>query len=216
NLVGDGESGGDFFMMNYLIGPGQGDTGAIRPHFFGTSTTALTTTNPDVLALNTTYHVVTTWDRAAGTGNIYFNGALVLSGPVPGEPVNTANAIFIGRDGRENRPSNFRIDEVALYDYPLTDAQILNHYNIGLNLGPPARFEITEITYDDNTGVLKLTWNSSPVDSYRVESSRDLVRWEELDDGIASDGRSTTEAFDLNLFFPTGIPAKLYFRVLPE
>ena len=33
SLVSDGESGGDFFMMNYLLGPGQGDNGGIRSHF---------------------------------------------------------------------------------------------------------------------------------------------------------------------------------------
>lgn len=33
SLVSDGEAGGDFFMMNYLLGPGQGDNGGIRPHY---------------------------------------------------------------------------------------------------------------------------------------------------------------------------------------
>jgi len=33
NLVGDGEASGDYFMMNYILGPNQGLVGAIRPHF---------------------------------------------------------------------------------------------------------------------------------------------------------------------------------------
>lgn len=136
SLVSDGQPGGDFFMMNYLIGPGQGDNGAIRPHFsFGNSPVSITTTPPNVLALNTTYHVVTTQDFTAGTGTVYINGAVVLSAPVTSNPPSAAqNAydIYIGRDGREARPSNFTIDEVAMYDYPLSLAQVQNHYNIGL------------------------------------------------------------------------------------
>ncbi|NIP97724.1 MAG: LamG domain-containing protein, partial [Akkermansiaceae bacterium] len=139
NLVGDGEAGGDFWMMNYLIGPGQGDTGAIRPHYsVGNSPVALTTTVPNVLSLDTVYHVVTTWDPnvAVNNGQIWVNGALWLQGTVTGNvpaPGTTGdNTIFIGRDGRENRPSNFIIDEVALYDYALSPEQIQNHYNLGL------------------------------------------------------------------------------------
>ena len=139
NLVGDGEAGGDFFMMNYLIGPGQGDIGAVRPHFsFGNQPVSLTTQEPNVLALNTTYHVVTTWDATDpnnNNGKIYFNGQLVLEGNVTGNVPAAGetgdNKIYIGRDDRENRPSNFIIDEVALYDYPLTEAQIQNHYVVG-------------------------------------------------------------------------------------
>ena len=134
SLVSDGESGGDFFMMNYLIGPGQGTVGAVRPHF-GVPGTVSITTNASPLALNQTYHVVTTYDAIGGMGHVYFDGISVLSAPVtatiPGPGTTGDNAIFIGRDGRENRPSNFIIDEVALYDYALTPAQVLNHYNIG-------------------------------------------------------------------------------------
>ncbi len=139
NFVGDGEAGGDFFMMNYLIGPGQGDTGAVRPHYsFANTPVSLTTQTPNVLELDTTFHVVTTWDATDpnnNNGKIYFNGQLVLEGNVTGNvpaPGDTGdNKIYIGRDDRENRPSNFIIDEVAFYDYPLTDAQVESHFAIG-------------------------------------------------------------------------------------
>ena len=219
-LVGDGQPGGDFFMMNYLIGPGQGDDGAIRPHFsFGNTPVSITTTAPDVLALDTTYHVVTTWDTTAGTGNVYLDGQLVLSEAVSSNPPSAAqNAypIYIGRDGRENRPSNYMIDEVAMYDYPLSAEQVLNHFNIGINPGPLAPFAITGITFDAGTGALGLTWNSSPVDTYTAEVSEDLAGWFELADSIDSGGNSTHEPFDLNFFFPNGIPQRLYFRVSPD
>ena len=31
--LGDGEASGDYFMMNYILGPNQGVVGAIRPHY---------------------------------------------------------------------------------------------------------------------------------------------------------------------------------------
>ncbi len=139
NLVGDGESGGDFFMMNYLIGPGQGTTGVVRPHY-GTTNAPVSLTGTAVLALDEVYHVVTTWDPTNANnanGKIYVNGVMtssvIVSGNVPAPGTTGDNMIFIGRDGRENRPSNFMIDEVAMYNYALTAEQIESHYEIGIN-----------------------------------------------------------------------------------
>ncbi|MEZ5328504.1 MAG: LamG domain-containing protein [Verrucomicrobiales bacterium] len=139
SLVSDGEAGGDFFMMNYLLGPGQGDSGAIRPHYgTGNAPVALSTAAPNVLEVGEVYHVVTTWDATDpdnNNGRIYINGQVVLEGNVTGNvpaPGGTGdNMIFIGRDNRENRPSNFDIDEVAIYDKPLSAEQVQAHYLAG-------------------------------------------------------------------------------------
>jgi hypothetical protein len=144
NLVGDGEAGGDFFLMNYLLGPGQGDNGGIRPHFsFANAPVSLSTAEPNVLGLDTIYHVVTTWDATDpdnNNGKIYFNGVEVLSGNVSGNvppPDDTGdNNVYIGRDDRENRPSNFDIDEVAMYDRPLAADEVLKHYRAGTKRRP--------------------------------------------------------------------------------
>ena len=125
--------------MNYLIGPGQGDDGAVRPHYSFGNTPVSLTTSINILALDQVHHVVTTWDAADpdnNNGKIYIDGVLALEGNVTGNvplPGTTGdNIIYIGRDGRENRPSNFEIDEVALYDFPLTSQQVSTHYNIGI------------------------------------------------------------------------------------
>ncbi len=174
NFVGDGVSAGDFFMMNYLIDSPQGDQGAIRPHFNGTSSVSITTTVPNVLELDTIYHVVTNWDRTAGMGNVYVNGELWLSGFAAGNPAagSTGNDVFIGRDNRENRPSNFMIDEVALYDYPLTPEQILNHYNVGLN-PEPNRVVITDISRNPTSNEIRISWESKFGKLYHVRSETD-------------------------------------------
>jgi len=142
SLVSDGIPSGQFFMMNYLIGPGQGTTGTIRPHYsFGNTPLSLTGTT--VLALDTVYHVVTTWDASNpnnNNGKIYINGVETFTGNVTGNvpaPGTTgAHDVYLGRDGRENRPSNFVLDEVSLYDYPLSAAQVADHYNTGITLIP--------------------------------------------------------------------------------
>ena len=149
SLVSDGEGGGDFFMMNYLLGPGQGDDGGIRPHFsVANAPVALSTAEPDVLALNVVYHVVTTWDAKDpdnNNGKIYIDGVEVLaanvSGVVPPLGDTGDNTIFIGRDGRENRPSNFDVDEVAMYDYALSTEQVVAHFEAGSGkvVGPGGR-----------------------------------------------------------------------------
>jgi len=221
SLVSDGEGGTDFFMMNYLVGPGQEPRtiGAVRPHFGPVGTIAIAT-DATPLALNRTYYVVTTYDAAAGRGHVYFDGVSVLDAavtatvPAPGTQGN--NNIYIGRDVRSNNPSNFIIDEVALYDYPLTPAQVLNHYNIGVIPGPLEPFVITSINYDAMGGAVGLTWNSNPLLTYQVEASSALGRWFRVAENIESTGLSTTATLDLNVIYPRGLPKRLYFQVSPD
>lgn len=112
NIVGDGEGGGDFWFMNYLT-----NTAKIRPHFNGAGTTSFDSNA--TLAAGNTYYVVTTWDKTTGLGSIYINGQLDRQVNVgAGNPVNTNNPIYIGRDNREPG-GNFTIDEVAFYNKPL-------------------------------------------------------------------------------------------------
>ncbi len=120
NIVGDGEGGGDFYLMNYLT-----TTRNIRPHFNGAGTTSIDSTT--ALAVGSTYHVVTTWDKTTGLGSIYINGILNRQVNVgTGTPVNTNNPLFFGRDNREPG-GNFTIDEVAVYDKPLSPYRIAAH-----------------------------------------------------------------------------------------
>lgn len=82
--------------------------------------------------------VVLTFDNTTGTGTMYFDDAAGLS---------DTNSNLIGADfsvatylpswGRAGDGTQNYIgdtDELAIYDYVLTPAQVLNHYNAGLNL----------------------------------------------------------------------------------
>ncbi|MEX2186749.1 MAG: LamG-like jellyroll fold domain-containing protein [Pirellulales bacterium] len=149
NIVGDGESSGDFYLMNYLTGGGQ-----IRPHFNGAGT--VSTDSNGTLQAGQTYHVVTTWDRTSGVGSIYINGALDKAVNIGGgAPVNTNNPIYLGKDNRETG-GNFILDEVAIYNRAMNPTEIAEHFNAGggiafdttLGLGPTTYYFRNEFTFD--------------------------------------------------------------------
>lgn len=127
NLIGDGESGGDFNLMVYA-----GNGGFVRAHVVaGGSVSAIDT--DEKLIVGQVHHVVSTWDSTTGDLLLYLDGALAttrtIAGFIPtvGLPANSDNAIYIGKDGRESGPSA-TFDEVAIYNYPLPAARVAAHY----------------------------------------------------------------------------------------
>ncbi len=156
NLVGDGESGGDFFMMNYLT-PGL----AIRPHY-GFGNTPVSLESGGTLGIAKTYHIVTSWDAINPTENgvIYINGVADTTGTIsrnlPAAGTTGNNTIFIGYDNRESASGSYIMDEVAVYNHPLTPARVAAHYAAGalpgprnttLATGPPTHYFRTTFTF---------------------------------------------------------------------
>jgi hypothetical protein len=141
NLVGDGEAGSDFFLMNYIGGPAIGQTNRIRPHFSFANSPVSTVSNA-TLAVGQVYHVVTTWDTATASNNakIYINGLLDSSATVtrnvPAPGTTGANQVFLGYDNREPASGTFTLDEVAIYAAPLSAARVQAHYAAGSAPGP--------------------------------------------------------------------------------
>jgi hypothetical protein len=83
---------------------------------------------------------------------------------------------------------------------------------------PSSSPAITAIDYDPDTGMLTLTWNSCPNETYEVYLSTDMTTWDtDLDDSIPADAveTTTTVTFDLNDTWmePAVIPERVYFRV---
>ena len=132
-LVGDGDAAGDYFQMNYILGPQQGVVGAIRPHF-GPANTPVSLDSASALQLDNVYHVVTTWDANNANNNaaIYINGVADRTGTIsrnlPALGTTGNNRVFIGHDEREVGDGSYTYDEVALYNYPLTAADVAGHY----------------------------------------------------------------------------------------
>ena len=129
-LVGDGENGGTFFLMNYLIGPAQGATGDIRQHF-GFANSPVASDSNTALSVGGVFHVVTTWDSTSNVNNgkIYINGVLDKQVSVTDNIANDALKLFLGRDDREGyNGALFTLDEVALYDHALSGSQVAAHF----------------------------------------------------------------------------------------
>jgi len=145
NLVGDGEAAGDYFMMNYILGPAQGLTGAIRPHF-GPANSPVSLSGTTGLQVNNTYHIVTTWDtsQAANNAVIYINGVAdtvgTISRTVPAAGTTGNNRVYIGKDDRDTTDGTETIDEVALYNRPLSAADVAAHYAAGTTVN----FDVTQ------------------------------------------------------------------------
>ncbi|MGI9240190.1 MAG: hypothetical protein ACR2RV_05285 [Verrucomicrobiales bacterium] len=75
---------------------------------------------------------------------------------------------------------------------------------------PPIPLEITSITYDEETNIVTLVWNSTPDTIYAVDSSLDLAGWpSDVDDSIPSEGTTTTYTFD----GPPEGTTRIFYRV---
>ena len=124
NLVGDGESGGDFYQMVYILPGAQ-----IRAHLQASDGTHALD-GSTALSVGQTYHVVTTWDQATGAAAIYLDGGVELAGNYGAalNPLNTDNAVYLGTDPRLAAGMGITLDEVAIYDYALSAGQVGNHF----------------------------------------------------------------------------------------
>lgn len=135
NRVGTGDRSGWVFFQraagtgwNFRMYNGAGST-------LGWDLTGGTST------LNAWSHVVATWNGSAAT--LYVNGALADSTNTAGlngiyNP-NTANTVFsIGALADAGSGSNGLVDEVAFYGSALSEAQILNHFNLAASTTPGA------------------------------------------------------------------------------
>ncbi|MCA9150059.1 MAG: LamG domain-containing protein, partial [Planctomycetales bacterium] len=137
NLVGDGTGGLDFNLMVY-----SGANGFIRPHMQTLENSYSSIDSTRLPAAGEIVHVVSTWDAETGDFNLYLDGALadtITSGgslPNPGTPAWFDNPIFVGQDGREASPHAW-IDEVAIYNYALSDTRVNLHYLAGQGAPSP-------------------------------------------------------------------------------
>lgn len=134
SVLSDGESDGDFFFMNYILGPAQGTPGAVRPHF-GLTGNAVSINSASPLVAGQTAHVITTWDKGTGVGSIYINGKLINSAVVGtnGPAAATSNnPFFLGVDNRSGVDgSNMVVDDTSFYNKALTLSQVQTHYTKG-------------------------------------------------------------------------------------
>ncbi|MCF6149532.1 MAG: LamG domain-containing protein, partial [Candidatus Kuenenia sp.] len=81
----------------------------------------------------TWYHVVGTYNQSTGEQKLYINGVLAVTENHPAGntivPLSSYSDMRIGHSRVNNGYFNGIIDEVSVYDYPLSDQEVLNLYN---------------------------------------------------------------------------------------
>jgi len=157
-------------------------------------------------------HVVYRWDQDTTTMELYLDG--VLAG------VNTAATGFemptgsghLGNNGGLTEGTLGTMERVTVYNDALTPADILAHANAWLGSDDLRPLQITDVSHEivaENVNVT-LTWNSRPETSYFVETSVNLIDWEELTDSHLSEGETTS----LEHRFSRNPPViRLFYRV---
>jgi hypothetical protein len=96
-----------------------------------TPTTLVGTTN---INSGNWIHIVVV--RNGTTKQLWINGVLEVSGTITGNPSTNGNPVRIAENGQTTgRYWRGYIDEVAVYNQPLTGADILDHYNAGIGNG---------------------------------------------------------------------------------
>ncbi|MGC1379870.1 MAG: LamG-like jellyroll fold domain-containing protein, partial [Candidatus Baltobacteraceae bacterium] len=113
--------------------------GSIVAQFY-TTAGVLEVQGPNPLAVNTTYHVVSTYNGT--TGSLYVNGVLAATGTKSGSLTGYTPKYgpAIGDDAQFEDPAfTGTLDEVAIYaNQTLTATQVANHYNAGTTGATPS------------------------------------------------------------------------------
>jgi hypothetical protein len=166
--------------------------------------------------LTTTGAVANQWQHFVfqrdeiGNREIWIDG--VLAGSADGaDPLDAFDGILtLGAEG-PTLANSFagRLDDFAIFATALGPDQIAELV-AGASppdlISPPVPFIITSIDHDSASGSTTIEWNSRPNKGYAIDASDDLTAWEELDDGIASEGETTSYSVDL----PIGTRRKYY------
>lgn len=78
-----------------------------------------------------------------------------------------------------------------------TDGDVYGFDNLAVAGGVAGSrdLQITEISYDVTAATVKLTWISERNTTYAIDISTDLENWQELEDGVQSDGLEKTYSF---------------------
>lgn len=148
---------------------------------------------------------------------VYIDGVQVLSG-TGAAPLPTDFSQLIMGSSADNLPIDGCIDDFAVFGGVLTHEQICR-LSAGetpasvLTPGAGGAFEITAVQLLPATNEIRVTWNSTPGCTYRIEMSTALApgTWSDLAAGILSGGTTTTVTLPL----PVG-STRLFLRVTEQ
>lgn len=93
----------------------------------------------------------------------------------------------LGTDGLGGYVENSSLGDIDLNDFEGDQFFVITNAVRSL--------ETIGFDYDQDLSDLSITWVSNPGVSYRLESSIDMKSWSDIEDGIVSQGESTTHTF---------------------
>lgn len=191
---------------------------------FRISGAELVASEPGAVADDSTHHLVVTHLDSTGFGDfqadrtrLYIDGVMVAentnTAEIPQYFGGTNSRLWIATRSAAGTGFNGEMDDFQLYITELSPSEVAELFdNPGTVVGeaPRAPFAITRIARAADGQSVELTWNSRPDRDYALESSPDMVIWEELDDSIPSAGESTSVTVSAAV---TPDLQRIYFRV---
>jgi hypothetical protein len=155
--------------------------------------------------------------EAGVSSRLYIDGVLVATNGAPAFE-DRENRVRIGDNpDTSNREWEGEIDDVAIWNRPLTEAEIQKLWNDGdgrpvLGGSDPKPLGISWLKMGEGeaAGSVEIGWESKDGKTYGVERSHDLVFWEEISDDVEAAGEFTTFV-DSNL--GDELPRRTYYRI---
>ena len=157
------DSSGGTLHRQFLIDAegGSGNTNCLRWHQSFSGGNQQWTTDNNTISTNTWQHVAVTYDRTSGSNNpsIYINGVLQTISTISSVPTGTpnsdsANTVTIGNNGAAGtRTFDGFIDDIRVYNYARTPAQIAWDMNRGRPVGWWKLDEGSGTTANDSSGL---------------------------------------------------------------
>lgn len=106
------------------------------------------------------YHIVVRWDQAAGSYEAFLNGVELTLSATGTRTYPASGDVYIGNSGNDDYPFAGKIDEVAVFDYKISDAQIQELYQtMSTTLISNTLELISGIISNDYLNHLKVQWN---------------------------------------------------------
>lgn len=211
HFLGDFNADGNVALE--LVVRGTYRTNVDHVGFFGVVSSA------DNLPMHQMYtnwvHVAGGYDAVTGDVTLYVNGVQFLSPGTPGATNSDGSPLSIGtaKNG-DNQFINFAagtwIDDVRIYDGPLTQAEVNTLRSNNTN------FNVTKFARDSGTGDLTLVYPSAGLQSYTVYAATNLTgSWLTVSNVIATDLATTNvlTTADLDAKFGASPRKSVFVRV---
>ena len=163
----------------------------------------------DVTSPETPTHIAYRWQSLDTIMSLYVNGE--LAGTNVGSAVEMPTGLgLLGNNAGGTEGMLGTIYRVTVYDTDIGEDNI-NRHALAFTTGAGSEdFQIIEIIYDEEGGMVTLIWNSVPNATYAVDSSFDLSGWDEVTDDETATGTTHEYTFPINL--PDG-KTRMFFLV---